>query len=57
MQEDERKLTSIHGYLVKDIGVIAMQRLALRGWPFRIECSRIRGDLTTDSKAALLLNR
>ena len=57
VQENERKLTSILGNLVKDICVIAMQCLALRGRLFRIECSRIRGDPTTDSKAALLLNR
>ena len=56
MQKHERKLTAIHRNLVKDVGVVAMQCLAIRRWLLWIEGSGISDDLATDREAALLLD-
>ncbi len=56
VQEDERILPPVHGDLVEDVRVVAMQRLALRRGLSGIEGARIRDHLAAHGEAALLLD-
>ena len=56
MQKHERMLTPIQWNLVRDVCVVAMQRLASRRWLLWIEGSGIRDDLATGCETALLLD-
>jgi hypothetical protein len=56
MPHHQRKLTSLHRKLIKQVRMIAVQRLPVRRWAEVIKLAWIRNDRSADGETTLLLN-